>query len=88
MYKLLFSEQAVKEINSLDRSAKLLLEKWIKKHLVNCDNPRAYGKELTVNKKGLWRYRIGDYRLICSIEDDSLIILALSFGHRSEIYKN
>lgn len=88
MYKLLFSEQALKEIKSLDRSAKILLEKWIKKHLQNCDNPRSFGKALTANKKGLWRYRIGDYRLICDIQDEKLIILALSFGHRSEIYKD
>ncbi|WP_406547573.1 type II toxin-antitoxin system RelE/ParE family toxin [Succinimonas sp.] len=42
---------------------------------------------MTVNRSGRWRYRIGDYRLICSIEDDKLVILALSAGHRSTIYK-
>ena len=57
------------------------------KYLVECENPRAYGKGLTANRSGQWRYRIGDYRLICSIEDERLIILALSVGHRSDIYK-
>ena len=51
------------------------------------DDPRASGKPLTANRKGQWRYRIGDYRLICAIEDDRLIIVALSVGHRSIVYK-
>ena len=87
-YKVLFSKEATKQVKKLNSSTKLLLEKWINKHLVNCENPRAYGKGLTANKSGLWRYRIGDYRLICDIEDNELIILALSFGHRSEVYKD
>ena len=85
-YQVLFSEEAAKEIKKLDKSAKVLLEKWLRKHLVDCDNPRALGKGLTADKAGLWRYRIGDYRLICEIRDDKLVILAVSFGHRREIY--
>ena len=47
---------------------------------------RQHGKGLTANRSGQWRYRIGDYRLICEIKDNELIILALSVGHRREIY--
>ena len=47
-----------------------------------------HGKGLTANRSGQWRYRIGDYRLICQIEDDRLVILALNIGHRSEVYKS
>ena len=65
-----------------------MLKAWIEKHLVGCDDPRASGKQLTANRKGQWRYRIGDYRLICAIEDDRLIIVALSIGHRSIVYKD
>ncbi|MFQ9332416.1 MAG: type II toxin-antitoxin system RelE family toxin, partial [Finegoldia magna] len=46
-----------------------------------------FGKCLTANRKGQWRYRIGDYRLICQIEDNKMIILALTIGHRRDIYK-
>ena len=60
---------------------------WIEKNLEGCENPRAHGKALTANLKGKWRYRIGDYRLLCHIEDDNLIILALTIGHRREIYQ-
>ena len=55
-------------------------------HLEQCDDPRAIGKGLTANRSGQWRYRIGDYRLICQIEDNELIILALTIGHRRDIY--
>jgi len=86
-YKVLFAEQAKKDIDKLDNSTKVLLERWLSKHLVGCENPRAFGKGLTADKTGLWRYRIGNYRLICVIQDAELIILALTFGHRSEVYK-
>jgi len=85
-YQVLFSEQAKKEISKLDKSTKLILEKWLNKHLVGCENPRAFGKGLKADKTGLWRYRIGNYRLICTIIDEKLIILALTFGHRNSIY--
>ena len=76
-----------KEFKKLDRYTQQMIKAWIEKHLVDCENPRALGKGLTANLRGQWRYRIGDYRLLCLIEDDKLVILALSVGHRSEIYK-
>jgi mRNA interferase RelE/StbE len=76
-----------KEFKKLDRYTQMIIKSWIDKNLVNCENPRAHGKGLTSNRSGQWRYRIGDYRIICEIEDDRLVILALSVGHRSDIYK-
>jgi mRNA interferase RelE/StbE len=64
-----------------------MIKAWIEKHLVNCEDPRIHGKGLTANHSGQWRYRIGDYRIICQINDTELVILALSVGHRNEIYK-
>ncbi len=76
-----------REFKKLDNYTKRMIKSWIEKNLVNCENPRQHGKALVGNKKGLWRYRIGDYRLICFIEDDKLIITALNIGHRREIYE-
>ena len=87
MYKLLYTNVAIKQINKLDKTDKQLLDNWLRKHLKDTNNPRQYGKPLVGNKKGLWRYRIGNYRLIVDIQDDRLIILALNFGHRNNIYK-
>lgn len=75
-----------KEFSKLDKYTMKMLKAWIQKNLVNCEDPRAKGKGLTANRSGQWRYRIGDYRLICLIEDDKLVILALSIGHRRDVY--
>ena len=75
-----------REFKKLDRYTQRMVKAWIEKNLVNCDDPRAHGKGLTVNRSGQWQYRIGDYRIICLIEDDKLVILALTIGHRSNVY--
>lgn len=75
-----------KEFKKLDRYTQLMIKSWITKNLIDCENPRIHGKALVENRKGQWRYRIGDYRLICLIEDDRLIITALNIGHRRDVY--
>ncbi len=85
-YSVELSERFKKEFRKLDKYTQKMIRAWINKNLVGCENPRVHGKGLTANRSGQWRYRIGDYRLICEIEDDKLIILALSVGHRKEIY--
>lgn len=75
-----------KEFKKLDKYTQQMIKSWIGKNLQNCENPRAHGKGLTANKSGQWRYRIGDYRLLCLIQDQELIILALTVGHRRDIY--
>ena len=57
-------------------------------HLQGCEDPCVIGKALKADYSGLWRYRIGDYRLICQIKKQNLIILAMTIGHRREIYKD
>ena len=83
----MFSEKAKKYLKKLDKYTSSLIIGWIEKNLVNCDDPRIHGKGLVENKSSLWRYRIGDYRLICEIKDSELIILVLEIGHRCNIYK-
>ena len=77
-----------REFRKLDRYTQRMLKAWIDKNLAGCENPRQHGKGLSGNLSGRWRYRIGDYRLICQINDNQLIILALSVGHRREIYED
>lgn len=75
-----------KEFKKLDRYTQRIIKGWIEKNLTQCEDPKQHGKGLTANRSGQWRYRIGDYRLICQINDNKLIILALSIGHRRTIY--
>lgn len=85
-YEVIFTKDALKQLKKLDKHTSALIMGWVKKNLVNCPGPRAHGKGLTANRSGQWRYRIGDYRLICEIRDNELVILALSVGHRREVY--
>lgn len=85
-YEVKYSERAVRELKKLDKYTRQMIFSWIEKHLVGCENPRQRGKGLTANRSGQWRYRIGDYRLICQINDNELVILALSVGHRRTVY--
>lgn len=85
-YKVVFTEGAKKQLKKLDKHIASLIIGWIEKNLENCENPRLHGKALIENKTGQWRYRVGDYRLICEIEDKEIIILVLQIGHRRDIY--
>ena len=75
-----------REFRKLDKYTQRMLKGWIEKNLVGCEDPYSHGKGLTANRGGQWRYCVGDYRIICEISDQKLLILALSVGHRREIY--
>ncbi|MBR4342130.1 MAG: type II toxin-antitoxin system RelE/ParE family toxin [Lachnospiraceae bacterium] len=85
-YTLVLTEEFEKQFRKLDRSVQTIVVKWIRKHLEDCEDPRASGKALSANLKGYWRYRIGDYRLLVEIRDEELIIVAISIAHRSDVY--
>ena len=87
LYRLVYSKDFQKIFKKLDPSVQKLVASYIKHNLENTDNPRIHGKALVGDKKGLWRYRIGNYRLIVEIQDDVLIVLILTFGHRKDVYK-
>ena len=86
-YNVVFTEGAKKQLKKLDRHVASLIIGWIERNLQYCENPRIHGKGLTSNRSGQWRYRIGDYRLICEIQDENIIILVLEIGHRKSIYE-
>lgn len=82
-YQVHFGKRAEKKLKKMDKHQSHLIMSWIKKNLVNTSDPRQFGKELV----GEWRYRIGDYRLLANIDDETITILILELGHRREIYK-
>ena len=85
-YKVEFAQRALKDLKKPDRHTAALILGWVRKNLEGCENPRAHGKGLTANRSGEWRYRVGDYRLLAKIDDNKILILVLSVGHRREIY--
>ncbi|HAA9661116.1 TPA_asm: type II toxin-antitoxin system mRNA interferase toxin, RelE/StbE family [Listeria monocytogenes] len=86
-YQVSFSHQALKQLKKMDKRTSGYILAWIKKNLVDSTNPQVKGKPLRYNKKGLWRYRVGDFRIITEIHDEELIILVLNVGHRKSIYE-
>lgn len=86
MYRFETTPRFDKEFKRLDPYIQKMIKAWIQKNLIDSNNPRNHGKALVGKYKGQWRYRVGDYRLICEIEDDRLVIMALTVGHRSSVY--
>ena len=85
-YNVEYSKTAMNTIKKMDSSTSNLIRTWIEKNLMNTENPRIKGKVLTGDLKGLWRYRVGDYRILAEIQDTKIVILILDIGHRSKIY--
>ena len=85
-YRIMIPDNVNKKILKFDKNTRKLLYDYISKNLKNTENPRLHGKALTGNLKGLWRYRIMDYRLIVDIQDEQLIIVAVDFNHGRKIY--
>lgn len=86
-YQVIFDKKALKILKKLDKNVNAMIINWIAKNLDNCKNPRSMGKALLGDKSGYWRYRIGNYRLVCEIRDKEILIIVIGVGHRKEIYK-
>jgi mRNA interferase RelE/StbE len=82
------SESADRELGKFDvQQAKRIL-KFLHQRIAKLDDPRSLGETLHGSRLGeFWKYRVGDYRLICKIDDDRLVVLVLRVGHRKEIYR-
>lgn len=86
-YSVEYSDTALKQLRKMDRFEARLIVSWIDKNLQGCADPRAHGKGLTANQSGEWRYRIGNYRALCVIENDRLVIKVFAVGHHRHIYQ-
>lgn len=82
------SASAARELDDLDAQHTRRILKFLHDRVAKLENPRSIGKALHGSRLGeFWKYRVGDYRLICKIEDDRLVVLVLRVGHRKEIYR-
>ena len=86
-WDIVYSEKAVHTLAKIDKSNRDKILKWLDKNIVGSANPKAYGKSLAGNLSGLWRYRVGDYRILCEICDKELVVYVFAVGHRKNIYK-
>ncbi len=86
MYKIEFEDKAFKLLSKLDKQIQKRILKYLNQPIF-LKNPKLFGKALLYERKGNWRFRVDDYRIICRIEEKKLIVLVLDIGHRKEIYK-
>ena len=85
-YKFIPTNDFKADLKKLDGSAVKLILKYIKR-VENSENPKAYGKELSGNMAGLYRFRVSDYRIVAKFINNTFIIQGLGVGHRKNIYK-
>jgi len=86
-WRIEITRTAEKQIKKLDRAAQTSIVIFLRKRLEPSSDPRQWGKALQGEKRGLWRYRVGDDRLICDIQDERITILILELGHRKDVYR-
>jgi mRNA interferase RelE/StbE len=86
-WTLRLSETAKRQLKKLDASNAQAILRYLNRLLLETSDPRERGNGLRANLAGLWRYRVGDYRVICSLEDHELVVLVLQIGHRRDVYK-
>jgi mRNA interferase RelE/StbE len=83
-----FDDSARKELAKLDKPIARRITEFLRERVAPLDNPRSLGQALTGSELGaFWRYRVGDYRIICEIQDRTLKILVIRIGNRREIYR-
>ena len=79
-------EKPALDAKKLDKSVRKRIVNYLEERVLVDENPYKVGKPLKGNKSGLWRYRVGDYRILCQIEENRLVVLVVAVGHRKDIY--
>ena len=82
-----FTATAKKQLAKLDRPIADLITRFLEEKITNSSDARQFGHALIGDLKGRWRYRIGDYRVVCELHDHELLVIVVAIGHRKEIYK-
>ncbi len=86
-WKISFEKAAEKQFDKLSRETQAQITKYLYQRVAVQPDPRILGKALTGQLQGYWRYRVGDYRIICQIRDKEFLILVIEVGHRREVYR-
>ena len=86
LWRVEFDRDAARDLRKLGYDAQRLILRYLRERIATSENPRRFGHALTGDLKGLWRYRVGDFRIVAKIENDRFIVLVLTVGHRREVY--
>jgi mRNA interferase RelE/StbE len=86
IWRVEFDRDAARDLRKLDVQAQRAILRYLRERIATDEDPRRFGHALTRELRGLWRYRISDYRIIASIEDDRFVVLVVTVGHRRDVY--
>lgn len=86
-WRIEYAASTVRAMRKLDAQTRQRLRGYLEERIATSDNPRDLGSPLQGLLGGLWRYRVGDYRIICEIQDARVTVLVLTVGHRREVYR-
>lgn len=88
-YRVVFTKRSKKQLEDIPAKQRQLILAWIKRNLVDCENPRLIegSKQIKGTTSG-WRYRVGSYRILARLVDDELVIEVVRVGHRQGVYSN
>jgi mRNA interferase RelE/StbE len=86
-WRIEYADRAAKVLRKLDaRLAKRIFD-YMDHRVAASGDPRQLGIAMAGEKSGYWRYRVGDYRVICELEDARLVVLVVEVGHRGDVYR-
>jgi mRNA interferase RelE/StbE len=86
VWRVEFHPDAARDLRKLGAVAEATIVRYLRQRIATTENPRRFGRPLTEDLRGLWRYRVGDYRIVAAIEDDRFVVLVVTIGHRREVY--
>ena len=87
-WQIVFSKTGEKELEKLSRQSQSLIRNFLYTRILELNHPKQSGKALSSNKKGLWRYRLDKFRIICKLEEDKLVILIVKIAKRDVVYED
>ena len=88
VWTISYLQSATKKARKIDPQARQRIRKFLEVRLASLDDPRSIGKRLVGQESEIWRYRVGDYRILCHIQDREITILVIDMDHRSRIYRS
>ena len=87
-WQIEFDPDALKELKRLDRPVQIRLVAFLRDRLAPLDDPRSFGEALSGARLGsYWKYRVGDWRIVCDIQDQRVVVRVLRLGNRREVYR-
>jgi len=87
VWRVEFHRAAVSDLRKLGPNGERRVLRYLRERIAGSKDPRRFGHALSGDRTGLWRYRVSDYRIVAAIEDDRFVVLAVTVGHRREVYR-